>query len=117
MYSTQGTGLAAEVPPGVAVRVGGVVAFLASYGFALAVPVTGGFRDGREWLAAPLVGPPVALARQVAPPWGLTLDEIGQVLGVALIVAGDRVSWSSTSNLAPTLEACPGPGLCLRQRF
>lgn len=58
-------------------RVGGIVVFLATYGISLAIPIADGFRGGREWLAVPLVGPPVGLVREAAPAWGLTLDEIG----------------------------------------
>jgi hypothetical protein len=98
------------------VQVGGILAFAASYGIAFAIPAIGGFRDGREWMAAPVLGPAIGLVRGTALPWGLALDELGQLVGISLIIAGDNVSWTSTAGLTRP-GGCPTRGLCLRGSF
>jgi hypothetical protein len=102
-------------------QTGGLVLFGVSYGAALGVPVVGGFSDGREWFAVPFAGPILAVAydrpgaRSEAlhlDPWAIVLDEIGQVGGVALFLAGDSVSWGSSASVA----RCRGGGLCVGAR-
>ena len=102
-------------------QTGGLLLFGVSYGAALGVPVAGGFSDGREWFAVPLAGPILAVthdrpgARSEAlhlDPWAIVFDEIGQVGGVALFLAGDSVSWGSSASVA----RCRGGGLCVGAR-
>jgi hypothetical protein len=83
-------------------RSGGIFLFGVSYGLVLAVPVMKGFRDGREWLAVPLAGPWVAMTKDAAPPWALVLDDLGQLFGTALILAGPSITWrDSIATLQP----------------
>lgn len=108
---------AVERPTWTRPRVGGIVLFSASYGLALAAPLGSGFSNGREWLAVPAFGPMLGIAlRADVPPWALVLDEVGQVGGLLLTLAGDHVSWSSTARLS----SCPGMGarsVCASGRF
>jgi hypothetical protein len=98
-------------------QMGGIVVFAISYGLALGVPMVRGFRDGREWLAAPIVGPPMGIVKRVGLPWALVLDEVGQVLGSVLIAVSDPISWTSTAGLASPGRACPALGVCVQRRF
>jgi hypothetical protein len=94
-------------------QTGGLVLFSVSYGAALGVPVVSGFSEGREWFAVPLAGPIIAMTHELhLDPWAIVLDEIGQVGGVTLFLAGDSVSWSSSASVA----RCPRGGLCVRAR-
>ena len=92
------------------VQTGGLVLFGVSYGIALGVPSVAGFSEGREWFALPLAGPVIGLARG-APisPWPVVFDEIGQLGGLTLLVAGDRVSWGSTASVT----RCRHGGVCV----
>jgi hypothetical protein len=86
------------------------VLFGVSYGAALGVPLVAGFSDGREWFAVPLAGPVIGMTHELhIDPWAIVLDEIGQVGGVTLFLAGDTVSWGSTASVA----RCRGGGLCV----
>jgi hypothetical protein len=92
------------------IQTGGLVLFGVSYGAALGVPVVAGFSDGREWFAVPLAGPLIGMTHELhLDPWAIVLDEIGQVGGVTLFLAGDSVSWGSSASVA----RCRGGGLCV----
>jgi hypothetical protein len=94
-------------------QTGGLVLFGVSYGAALGVPVVAGFSDGREWFAVPLAGPLIGMTHGLhIDPWAIVLDEIGQLGGVTLFLAGDSVSWGSSASVA----RCRGSGLCVRAR-
>jgi len=92
------------------VQTGGLVLFGVSYGIALGVPAVAGFSEEREWFAVPLAGPVIGLVRG-APisPWPVVFDEIGQVGGLTLLVAGDNVSWGSTASVT----RCRHGGVCV----
>jgi hypothetical protein len=94
-------------------QTGGLVLFGVSYGAALGVPVVAGFSDGREWFAVPLAGPLIAMTHELhLDPWAIVLDEIGQVGGVTLFLAGDSVSWGSSAGVT----RCHGGGVCALAR-
>jgi len=92
------------------VQAGGLVLFGVSYGVALGVPAVAGFSEGREWFALPLAGPVIGLARGApVSPWPVVFDEIGQVGGLTLLVAGDSVSWGGTASVS----RCRHGGVCV----
>ena len=95
------------------VQTGGLVLFGVSYGLVLGIPAMNGFSEGREWFALPVAGPIVAATRgAVDYPWAIVLDEVGQVGGLTLLVAGDSVSWGSTASVS----RCRGGGVCVGAR-
>jgi len=116
--SAQGRGVEAVVPrPSepllTRVQTGGLLLFGVSYGLALGVPAVSGFSESREWFAIPVAGPVIGMARG-APldAWPIVLDEIGQVGGLTLLIAGDSVSWGSSA----TVARCRQGGVCLGVR-
>jgi hypothetical protein len=95
------------------IQTGGVILFGVSYGIALSIPVADGFSHGREWFALPLVGPPLGYAHNDSfNPWAIAFDELGQVGGIALLLAGDGVSWGSTASVTH----CRSGGVCVGAR-
>ena len=95
------------------VQTGGLVLFGVSYGLVLSIPVMHGFSEGREWLAVPVAGPIIGATNGVLEyPWAVVLDEVGQVGGLSLLIAGDSVSWGSTASVT----RCRGGGVCLGAR-
>jgi hypothetical protein len=55
-------------------------------------------------------GPVIGLARGApVSPWPVVLDEIGQVGGLTLLVAGDTVSWGASASVT----RCRDGGVCL----
>lgn len=92
------------------VQTGGLVLFGVSYGIALGVPAVAGFSEGREWFALPVAGPVIGLVRGApVSPWPVVFDEIGQVGGLTLLVAGDTVSWGASASVT----RCRDGGMCL----
>jgi len=92
------------------IQTGGLLVFGVSYGIALGVPAVNGFSEGREWFAVPVAGPVIGLSRG-APidPWAVAFDEIGQVGGLTLLLAGDSVGWGSSASIG----RCRSGGVCV----
>jgi hypothetical protein len=82
--------------------VGGIVLFSVAYGLALSVPLQRGFSGESGLLAVPIAGPALAVGCRLdgVNYWGLILDQVGQLGGVALVAAdlfGTQGAWPPAS--------------------
>ncbi len=94
---------------------GGAVLFAVAYGLALYVPLRDDFSGESDWLAVPVAGPTIAMARGIENVnyWGLAIDQIGQLGGLTLIVAGS-IHWASESSSVAIRAAPNGRGVSVQ---
>ncbi len=87
-YGLPGPEMARTVPEWRAVN-GGLVLFGASYAGAIGGAAASDFRSDTAWLAVPVFGPWISIARGTTlNAWGLSLDGLAQLGGATLVAAG-----------------------------
>jgi hypothetical protein len=82
------------------------------------MPIHDGFRGESAWLAVPVAGPTISMARNPKDAnWALAIDQIAQLGGVVLVVAGSVELYRYSSPSLSIAMSTYGKGVSLAMRY
>ncbi|HEV8244443.1 MAG TPA: hypothetical protein VGP93_01615 [Polyangiaceae bacterium] len=97
---------------------GGALLLGVAYGLVLYMPIHDGFRGESAWLAVPVAGPTISMARNPKDAnWALAIDQIAQLGGVVLVVAGSVELYRYSSPSLSIAMSTYGKGVSLAMRY